>query len=139
MYTTKVKVSGGRNGQVKSEDGILDLSIRIPKEMGGPGGDHTNPEQLFAAGYAACFDSALQLMILKAGLKEKKSSVTAEVSLLRNKLEFDLAVKLFVEVEGVDREQALELAEKAHQTCPYSKATRGNIQVDLEVVETENA
>ncbi|WP_372773441.1 organic hydroperoxide resistance protein [Mangrovibacterium sp.] len=135
MYSTKVKATGGRNGEVKSEDGVLDLTIRIPKEMGGPGGSHTNPEQLFAAGYAACFDSALQLMILKEGLKRKESSVVATVDLNRNGQDFDLSVKLSVEIKDVDFETARMLVAKAHATCPYSKATKGNIPVEITVVE----
>lgn len=135
MYTTKVTATGGRNGRVTSEDGILDFSIKIPKEMGGPGGAHTNPEQLFAAGYAACFDSALQFVILKEGLKQKETSVEAEVSLHRKGLEFDLSVKLTVRISEVDLDTAKMLTSIAHATCPYSKATKGNINVELEVVD----
>ncbi|WP_163711476.1 organic hydroperoxide resistance protein [Mangrovibacterium lignilyticum] len=135
MYRTTVKADGGRNGRVKREDGILNFTIKIPKEMGGPGGQHTNPEQLFAAGYAACFDSALQLMILKEGLKQKESSVEATVGLNRNGLEFDLSVKLRVAIKNVDLETARRLAGLAHATCPYSKATKGNIPVEIEIVE----
>ena len=145
MYTTKVTATGGRNGRVKSEDGVLDLTIKIPKEMGGPGGEHTNPEQLFAAGYTACFDSALQLVILKEGLKQKETSVEAEVTLHRKGLEFDLSVKLIVRISDVDLDTAKMLTSIAHATCPYSKATKGNIEVKLEVadfvspeVQTEN-
>jgi len=135
MYTTKVTATGGRNGRVKSKDGILDLAIKIPKEMGGPGGAYTNPEQLFAAGYAACFDSALQLVILKEGLKQKETSVEAAVSLNRHGLEFDLSVKLTVGIDDVDLETAKMLTSIAHATCPYSKATKGNIKVELEVAD----
>ncbi len=137
MYTANVKVTGGRNGRVTSGNGVLDLEIKIPKEMGGPGGEATNPEQLFAAGYAACFDSALQLMILKDGLKQKKTTVEAEVGLHRNGLNFSLSVKLIVEIEGVDNEVASILVAKAHETCPYSKATRGNIPVEFEIRKFE--
>ncbi|RKD89903.1 organic hydroperoxide resistance protein [Mangrovibacterium diazotrophicum] len=135
MYTTKVTATGGRNGRVTSEDGILDFSIKIPKEMGGPGGEYTNPEQLFAAGYAACFDSALQFVILKEGLKQKETSVEAEVSLHRKGLEFDLSVKLTVRISDVDLDTAKMLTSIAHATCPYSKATKGNINVELEVID----
>ena len=135
MYTTKVTATGGRNGRVKSKDGILDLAIKIPKEMGGPGGAYTNPEQLFAAGYAACFDSALQLVILKEGLKQKETSVEAAVSLNRHGLEFDLSVKLTVGIDDVDLETAKMLTSITHATCPYSKATKGNIKVELEVAD----
>lgn len=138
MYTAKVKATGGRNGRVVSDDGVLDLEIKIPKEMGGPGGLATNPEQLFAAGYAACFDSALQLMILQEGLKQKKTAVEAEVGLHRNGLDFSLSLKLIVEIEGVDEHVAQMLVSKAHEACPYSKATRGNIPVEFELRKCES-
>lgn len=137
MYTTTVKASGGRNGRVVSEDQVLDLEVRIPKAMGGPGGAYTNPEQLFAAGYAACFDSALQFVILKEGLKQKESYVEASVSIERSGLAFDLSVKLKIFVKDVEPEVVKQLVEKAHQTCPYSKATRGNIPVEFEIIEQQ--
>lgn len=137
MYTTKVKANGGRNGRVVSENGVLDLQVKIPKEMGGPGGAYTNPEQLFAAGYAACFDSALQFTILKEGLKQKETAVKAEVSLTRTGLIFDLSVKLCVFIENVEPEVAELLVEKAHQTCPYSKAVKGNIAVEFEILKEQ--
>lgn len=135
LYQTTVSVTGGRNGHITSEDGILDLEVRLPKEMGGIGG-HTNPEQLFAGGYAACFDSALGLTMQKAGVKpEAPSTVTATVGLLPNGAGgFQLAVKLAVHIPGVEKSQAEELVQKAHAVCPYSNATRGNIDVQLETI-----
>jgi lipoyl-dependent peroxiredoxin len=132
IYTAKAKATGGRNGQVKSEDGALDLQVRIPKEMGGQGGNYANPELLFAAGYAACFDSALALMIRTDKVQAGETTVTAEVSIGKNENGgFGLAVVLEVEVPGVDKAVAEELVKKAHQVCPYSNATRGNVEVQL--------
>ncbi|HEY0299620.1 MAG TPA: organic hydroperoxide resistance protein [Arachidicoccus sp.] len=135
LYQTSVTVVGGRNGKVKSENGVLELEVRMPKELGGVDG-YTNPEQLFAAGYAACFDSALNLVMQKSDVKpESPSSVTATVGLSSNGSGgFQLSVSLAVHIPGVDSEKALELTKKAHEVCPYSNATRGNIDVQLSVV-----
>ncbi|WPQ65830.1 organic hydroperoxide resistance protein [Chitinophaga sancti] len=132
LYSTAVMVTGGRNGHVKSTDGILELDVRIPKEMGGPGGA-TNPEQLFAAGYAACFDSALNLMIRNAKVETGTSSVTAKVSIGKQGVGFALFVEMSVNIPGVEIEKAKELVERAHEVCPYSNATRGNIDVAFHV------
>jgi len=135
QYQTTVTATGGRNGHVKSEDSILDLEVRMPKELGGNGGA-TNPEQLFAAGYAACFDSALNLVMGKAKVKPSNETiVNATVGIGPNaEGGFQLEAKLAVEIPGVDRETAQKLLEQAHQVCPYSNATRGNIEVALELV-----
>lgn len=132
LYSTAVTVTGGRNGHVKSADGNLELDVRIPKEMGGPGGA-TNPEQLFAAGYAACFDSALNLMIRNAKAETGTSSVTAKVSIGKEGVGFKLFVEMDVNIPGVEVEKAKELVERAHEVCPYSNATRGNIDVTFNV------
>ncbi|GGB80648.1 organic hydroperoxide resistance protein [Flavobacterium suaedae] len=134
LYQTSATVTGGRNGHVKSHDGVLDVKVRIPKEMGGEGGA-TNPEQLFAAGYAACFDSALNLIINKEKVETTSSSeVTATVAIGPNDDGgYQLAVKLTAKIPGVEKEKAQELIEKAHAVCPYSNATRGNIEVELEI------
>lgn len=135
LYTTSATVEGGgRNGHVKSADGILDVDVRMPKELGGAGGA-TNPEQLFAAGYAACFDGAVNLIARTRKLAVHDTSVTANVTI--GKVEdgtFELAVSLDVKIPGVAPEVAREIAEAAHQVCPYSKATRGNIAVELHVI-----
>lgn len=134
LYTAQATATGGRNGQVKSSDGVLDLEVRIPKEMGGSGGAYTNPEQLFAAGYAACFDSALSLIIRTEKVKTGTTTVTAEVSIGKNDAGgFGLAVTLDVNVPGVDQATAEALVAKAHQVCPYSNATRNNVEVTLQV------
>ncbi|MDH6354541.1 osmotically inducible protein OsmC [Dysgonomonas sp. PH5-45] len=134
LYTTTVTATGGRDGKIRSEDGIIDMSLQTPKEMGGRGGA-TNPEQLFAAGYAACFGSALNLVLRQAKLHAQSSEVTAEVSIGENgKGGFCFAVKLLVNIKGIDPKQAQEAVEKAHHVCPYSNATRGNIEVETKLI-----
>ncbi|MDP8033602.1 organic hydroperoxide resistance protein [Pasteurella atlantica] len=131
LYSTTVTATGGRNGNIKSDNGVLDLEVRMPKALGGQNDDFTNPEQLFAGGYAACFDSALNLVAQKSKVKID-STITATVSILPNTTGgFDLAVDLVADIQGVERETAQQLLEKAHQVCPYSNATRGNIEVNI--------
>lgn len=134
MYTAVATATGGRNGHVKSDNGVLDLQVRMPKGLGGANDDYTNPEQLFAAGYSACFDSALNLVIKQSKIQTGETAVTAKVSI--GQLEnggFGLAVELAVSIPGVSAEEAQQLVEKAHQICPYSNATRNNIEVKLSV------
>ncbi|MFH7018861.1 organic hydroperoxide resistance protein [Flavobacterium sp. FlaQc-47] len=132
LYTTSVTAKGGRNGKVKSENGILDLEVRMPKALGGTNDDFTNPEMLFAAGYSACFDSALNRVISLSKTQTGETSVAAKVSIGQNEDGgFGLAVELDVNIPGVSIEEAQELTEKAHQICPYSNATRSNIEVKL--------
>ena len=134
MYTAVATAIGGRNGKVVSDNGVLSLEVRTPKALGGANDNFTNPEQLFAAGYTACFDSALNLVIKQAKVTTGETAVTAHVSI--GKLDnggFGLAVTLQVNVPDVSLEQAKELVAKAHQVCPYSNATRGNVEVTLEV------
>ncbi len=139
-YTAVVRTVGGRTGHVKSSDGVLDLEIRLPREMGGPGGAYTNPEQLFAAGYSACFGSALHHVALLRRIRIEPD-VTARVSMFRkNENEgFQLAVELEIRLPGMDRQQAEELAEAAHQLCPYSNAIRNNVKVTRKVITEEKA
>jgi lipoyl-dependent peroxiredoxin len=134
IYTASAVATGaGRNGHVQSTDGFIDADVRIPKEMGGAGGA-TNPEQLFAAGYAACFHSALQLVAGQAKADITDSEVVADVSIGSNGAGgFGLAVQLEISLPALDREQAAKLVEQAHQVCPYSNATRGNVEVTLTV------
>ncbi|GAB1155532.1 organic hydroperoxide resistance protein [Paenibacillus illinoisensis] len=135
MYETTVKAVGGRNGYVESSSPELRLDVRTPKEMGGAGGEGTNPEQLFAAGYAACFDSALNMVARMQKIKLEGTEVTATVHF--GKVEdggFGIAATLNVLAKGVDKATAEKLVEAAHQACPYSRATRGNIDVELNVL-----
>ena len=134
MYTAVATATGAPNRKVTSDNGVLSLELHSPKALGGANDDYTNPEQLFAAGYAACFDTALNLVIKQAKVTTGVTTVTAHVSI--GKLDtggFIFAVTLQVNVPGVSLEQAKELADKAHQVCPYSNSTRGNIEVTTEV------
>jgi osmotically inducible protein OsmC len=134
LYTTSVTAKGGRNGQVKSENEILNLEVRMPKALGGANDDFTNPEMLFAAGYSACFDSALNRVISLSKTQTGETSVAAKVSIGQNEDGgFGLAVELDVNIPGVAIAEAQQLTEKAHQICPYSNATRSNIEVKLSV------
>ena len=134
MYTAVATATGAPNRKVTSDNGVLSRELRSPKVLGGANDDYTNPEQLFAAGYAACFDTALNLVIKQTKVTTGVTTVTAHVSI--GKLDtggFIFAVTLQVNVPGVSLEQAKELADKAHQVCPYSNSTRGNIEVTTEV------
>ena len=135
LYTATAHATGdGRNGHAVSDDGILDLDLRIPKSMGGPGGA-TNPEQLFAAGYAACFHSALKVVAGRQHLDVTGTEVSASVGIgALSDGGFGLEVALDVHAPALDDETARALVEQAHQVCPYSNATRGNIEVTLSVV-----
>lgn len=136
MYETTVKAVGGRAGYVESSSPVFNHNISTPREMGGAGGEGTNPEQLFAAGYAACFDSALNMVARQMRIKVEGSETTATVSF--GKVEdggFGIGVKLDVLVKGVDHETAVSLVNGAHAACPYSRATRGNIVVEINVLE----
>lgn len=134
LYTAAATATGGREGHVTSSDGVLDLEVRVPKEMGGGGGAYSNPEQLFAAGYAACFDSALSHVSRIAKITTGTTVVTAHVSIGKNDTGgFALAVELHAKIPGVDQATAEDLIAKAHQVCPYSNATRGNVEVRLTV------
>ena len=134
LYTTTAIATGdGRNGHVQTTDGLLATDVRMPTELGGPGGS-TNPEQLFAAGYAACFHSALKLVAGADGVDTTDSEVVADVTLgAHENGAFGLSVALEVTIPGAEREVAEKVVERAHQVCPYSNATRGNIEVVLTV------
>jgi Ohr subfamily peroxiredoxin len=136
LYTASATATGdGRSGHVTSSDGVLDLDLAIPKEMGGPGGPLTNPEELFAAGYAACFHSAIKAVGRGTRKNVDGTTVTADVGIGPvEEGRFGLAVELEVAVPNLAPDEARELVEQAHQVCPYSNATRGNIEVTLTVV-----
>ncbi|MDO3408627.1 organic hydroperoxide resistance protein [Saccharibacillus sp. CPCC 101409] len=137
LYTAKATARrGGRSGVVESADGALNLQLSVPKELDGDGGTGTNPEELFAAGYSACFESALANIAGKEGIDVPDIEVTCHIKIGKDPADggFQLAAKLEVRIPGLDPEKAKELAEKAHEFCPYSKATRGNIDVELSVI-----
>jgi lipoyl-dependent peroxiredoxin len=132
LYQTSATATGeGRNGRSRTVDGQLDVQLAVPKELGGQGGA-TNPEQLFAAGYAACFHSALKLVARKAGADLTDSAVTVDVGLVqRVPVGYRLQVAIEAELPGVPEEQARHLLATAHQVCPYSAAIEGNVEVTL--------
>jgi Ohr subfamily peroxiredoxin len=130
LYTAVATAQNGRDGRVATDDGKLDVVVNPPKEMGGSGAG-TNPEQLFAAGYSACFQGALGVVARQEGADLTGSTVTAKVGLGRNGEGFGIIVEISADIPRVDRGTARSLIEKAHDVCPYSKATRGNITVTL--------
>jgi osmotically inducible protein OsmC len=136
LYTATAHATGdGRNGHARSDDGYIDLDLRIPTEMGGQGGA-TNPEELFAAGYAACFHSALKLVAGGQKLDVTGTEVSASIGIGPNDDGgFGLTAALVVYAPALDKATAEQLMEAAHKVCPYSNATRGNIEVTLSVVE----
>lgn len=137
LYRTAARATGGRDGHAATTDGSLDVALSTPKELGGAGGAGNNPEQLFAAGYAACFIGAMKAVAAQGGGPKVPAdvAVTAEVGIgPRAAGGFGLEVALKVELPGLDRADAEALVEKAHQVCPYSNATRGNVDVKLSVV-----
>jgi osmotically inducible protein OsmC len=137
LYTAHATSSGGRTGTAATDDGRLSVTLDTVKEFGGAGGPGTNPEQLFAAGYAACFHSALKFVASQTGMKvPADSAVTAHVGIGQNPkgAGFALEVTLEVSLPGTDRDAAEKLVEATHQVCPYSNATRGNVDVTLKIV-----
>lgn len=134
LYTAKAHTTGGREGRSTSDDGLLDVKLSPPKAMGGAGGA-TNPEQLFAAGYSACFMGAIKhVASMKKIAVPADASIDAEVDIGPIPQGFGIAARLSVSLPGLDRAVAQDLVNTAHQVCPYSNATRGNIVVDLRLV-----
>lgn len=135
IYKTKATATGGRDGAARSEDGSVDVKLVVPKEMGGPGGEGANPEKLFAAGYSACFLGAMKAVSGKEGVKvPQDATVTAEIGFgPRDEGGYGITADLTINLPGVDRADAERLMHAAHQVCPYSNATRGNVNVGLTV------
>ena len=134
LYTAEATATGGREGRVRSADGALAADLAIPKELGGPGGQATNPEQLLAAGFAACFDNAIRLVARRKKMPVGQSSVTARVGIGPNDSGgFQLSIELHVRLPELDEEVAEQLAADAHQVCPFSNAVRGNVDVPIVV------
>lgn len=136
LYTTSARATGGRDGRSATLDGALDVKLTTPKELGGAGGEGNNPEQLFAAGYAACFIGAMKFVASQGGPKvPADTSVTSTVGIgPRSEGGFGLEIALAISLPGVPHADAVALVEKAHQVCPYSNATRNNIDVKLSIV-----
>jgi lipoyl-dependent peroxiredoxin len=134
VYTAHASATGGREGQAKSDDGFLDVKLVLPKEMGGMGGG-VNPEQMFAAGYAACFLGAMKFVAGKEKIAlPADTKVNGAVGIGPIPTGFNIKVDLSVHIPGMDKAAAHTLVEKAHEVCPYSNATRGNIDVGLTVI-----
>lgn len=137
LYRTTASATGGRDGHAKTDDGKVDVKLSTPKELGGAGGDGTNPEQLFASGYSACFLGALKFAAGKEKVKiPNDAQVTANVGIgpRDDGQGFGIDVDLTIALPGIERAQAEDLVAKAHVVCPYSHATRGNVDVRLKVV-----
>lgn len=135
-YTTKATATGGRDGRAATEDGALEVKLTTPKELGGGGGEGNNPEQLFAAGYSACFLGAMKFV---AGQQKKQLPADTKVAATvgigpRSEGGFGLDIQLDVSLPGLDRAEAQKLVDEAHQVCPYSNATRNNVPVRLNLV-----
>ena len=135
LYTAVATATGGRDGEASSSDGKLKVELDVPEEMGGPGGDGTNPEQLFAAGYSACFIGAMKFVADKEGMEvPEDTSVRAEVGIGPKDKGFGLDIDLHISLPGMDRESAEKVANRAHEeVCPYSNATRNNVDVRLHI------
>ena len=137
LYTAEATAVGGRQGRVSSSNGALNLALAIPVELGGPGGPATNPEQLFAAGYAACYDNALRHAARRRKVRLGDTSVTARVGIGPNDAGgFELTVELHVRIPDLEPEEARAISHDAHRVCPYSNALRGNVDVTI-VVDPE--
>ncbi|MFI8416111.1 organic hydroperoxide resistance protein [Serratia sp. NPDC078593] len=134
VYRAHAKATGGRDGRATSSDGVLDVKLGVPKEMGGAGGEVTNPEQLFAAGYSACFLGALKFVAAKEHVKiPAEAAIEGTVGIGEIPNGFGIEVQLDISLPGIERSVAEDLVKKAHVVCPYSNATRGNIDVTLNV------
>lgn len=137
-YTAQATSTGGRTGTTRTSDGKIDVQLSTPKELGGDGGAGTNPEQLFAAGYSACFIGAMKAVAQREKIKVPDDvSIDSSVSIgpmTGKEGAFSIAVDMKIKVPGMDKAEAEQLVAKAHQVCPYSNATRGNIDVNLQVV-----
>ncbi|MCK9542460.1 MAG: organic hydroperoxide resistance protein [Novosphingobium sp.] len=135
IYKTRATATGGRDGRARSEDGQLDIKLTVPKEMGGPGGEGANPEMLFACGYSACFLGAMKAMSEKVGVSmPADATVTAEIGFgPRSEGGFGITADLTINLSGVDKDDAAKLVNAAHEVCPYSNATRNNVNVGLHI------
>ncbi len=130
LYTTEVHVKGGRDGNASSKDGNLNVSLTLPKELGGAGkAGSTNPESLFAAGYGACYEGALRFVARQKSLKVDDMSIDVKVDLFKDEIGFKIGVDMTVDLPGLSRDQGMNLINEAHTVCPYSKAVKNNISL----------
>jgi osmotically inducible protein OsmC len=133
LYTATARTHGGRNGHVETSDGLLRLDLAMPKELGGQGGG-TNPEELFAAGYAACFETAMRHVANSQKIPLQNSSILSQVSLYPTADQgFNLGIEMHIHIQGLNQTDAEKLVAKAHKVCPYSNAIHGNIQVEFKI------
>jgi len=133
LYTAEAKATGGRSGHVRSATGIIDMEMSVPEGLGGKKGA-TNPEELFAAGYASCFQQALLVIAQRAGTKlDSESTVQCSVELFQDGEAYGLSAMLDIDLKGLDHQQASDMVQQAHKICPYSVGTRGNMEVELKV------
>jgi lipoyl-dependent peroxiredoxin len=136
VYAATATAWGGRAGHAESSDGRVSLDLSLPTALGGDGGPGTNPEQLFATGYAACFHSALKAIARREGVNADESAVTVTISLVKTDgASLDLAARIEAQIEGVEPTQARKILDTAHELCPYSRATRGNILQEVVLVD----
>jgi Ohr subfamily peroxiredoxin len=131
VYTAVVTAKGGRDGYIRSSDGVIDLELKKPKEMGGEGGNFTNPEQLFAGAYGACYLGALGSVAKKDNIDVSEATAEVHVNFNKDDNAYALSAELHVHVPGMSLDETQQLADKAHRACPYSKAVRGNIEVKV--------
>lgn len=131
VYTAVVTAKGGRDGHIKSSDGVIDLDLRKPTEMGGEGGQYTNPEQLFAGAYGACYLGALGSVAKKDDIDVSEATAEVHIGFNKDGNAYALSAELHVHIPGMSLDETQQLADKAHRACPYSKAVRGNIEVKV--------
>jgi Ohr subfamily peroxiredoxin len=133
LYTAHATSKGGRGGNVKSDDGLIDFNLTVPKAMGGDGAKGTNPEQLFAAGYSACFAGALGAVARTQGVNPGPFTISADVTFNKGDDGYSISTRLLGTFPELEKSKAEALMQAAHQVCPYSRATRGNMPVELSV------
>jgi Ohr subfamily peroxiredoxin len=135
LYRGKAKATGGRDGRTKTQNGDIDVKLTTPKELGGPGGAGTNPEEMFAAGYSSCFIGAMKFAAMQQKIKlPDETNIEGVVGIGAIPGGFGIEVELRINVPGMDKEQVRALVDKAHTVCPYSNATRGNTNVTLTII-----
>jgi Ohr subfamily peroxiredoxin len=133
LYTAHATSKGGRGGNVKSDDGLVDFNLTVPKSMGGDGATGTNPEQLFAAGYSACFAGAVGVVARAQGVNPGAFTISADVTINKDPGGYSISAKLIGKFPEIEKSKAEAIMQAAHQVCPYSRATRGNMPVELVV------
>jgi Ohr subfamily peroxiredoxin len=137
LYTASATAWGGREGRVATDDERLDVQLSVPKELGGDGGPGTNPEQLLASGFSACFHNALKLVARRAKVDVPDSAVSVSIAMVPADIGFDLSARIVVEAHGVDRAVLERLVDTAHQVCPFSRATRDGMTHEIVILDEQ--